>query len=116
MIHFIFSYSIIASQKLFYGHPEVTLLSCSTYSVSNKHFLVFSGREPICEVDFEAVVEQVSIFRFFKFPLYMLKQFRQKHWENHKHRYYKPACTDCTIMGILHSEEIKPSAGKMHFI
>ena len=85
MIHFIFSYSIIASQKLFYGHPEVTLLSCSTYSVSNKHFLVFSGREPICVVDFEAVVEQVSIFRFFKFPLYMLKQFRQKHWENHKH-------------------------------
>ena len=42
----------------------------------------------------------------------MLKQFRQKHWENHKHRYYKLACTDCTIMGILHSEEIKPSEGK----
>ena len=46
----------------------------------------------------------------------MLKLFRQKHWENHKHRYYKPACTDCTILGILHSEEIKPSAGRMHFI
>ena len=50
----------------------------------------------------------------------MLKQFRQKHRENHKHGYYKPAWTDTyrTIISILHSwsEEIKPSAGKMHFI
>ena len=46
----------------------------------------------------------------------MLKQFRQKHWENHKHEYYKPACTDCTILGILHSEELNLQQEKMHFI
>ena len=33
MNHFIVSYSIIASQKLFYGHPGVTVFNCSTYSV-----------------------------------------------------------------------------------
>ena len=44
----------------------------------------------------------------------MLKQFRQKHRKNHQHGYYKPAWTDAyrTIIGILHSEEIKPSAGE----
>ena len=44
----------------------------------------------------------------------MLKQFRQKHRKNHQHGYYKPARTDAyrTIISILHSEEIKPSAGK----
>ena len=44
----------------------------------------------------------------------MLKQFRQKHRENHKHGYYKPVWTDAyrTLISILHSEEIKPSAEK----
>ena len=46
MNHFIISYSIIASQKLFYGHPGVTVLSCSTYSVWKNIFL-FSVEESL---------------------------------------------------------------------
>ena len=58
-------------------------------------FLVFSARQPVRVGDLkrlrnlEAVVENVSIF-VFQFSLYMLKQFRQKHQENHKHGYYRP--------------------------
>ena len=31
MNSFHFSYSIFASQKLFHGHPRITVLSCSTH-------------------------------------------------------------------------------------
>ena len=68
MIHFIFHIVLLLLKNYFMDILE--LLFWAVVQTSNKHFLVFSAREPVHVVDLErlqnleAVVEEVSILVF----------------------------------------------------
>ena len=62
MIHFIFHIVFLLLRNYFMEILE--LLFWAVAHIWNKHFLVFSGREPVRVVDFEAIDEEVSILVF----------------------------------------------------
>ena len=79
------------------------------------HFLVFSEREPIYVVDFEAIVEQVSIL-VFQITTLHVKTVNTKTPEKSKtwsQLYYKPACTDVyrVLKWWRHKNEISEIMG-----